>query len=412
MNPNVIAVVNGTKKFLVTLFTFYLLFYIILLSDYSLRYYITYIPTQFIGLINNLFVHKPYYGIPTADMFWAYFTSFVFLLLALVVSFVWLITDKKNRLTQLYDFTHVLSRYFLAFTLLYYGIEKLDGHQFGILPYRLVPSVGSYDAFNLYWMSTGTSKSYTFFGGLLETAAAVLLLFRRTSTPGALIALAVLLNVLFINIGYDVPIKLKTFHLILASILILLPNFKNLTRFLLLKQSTGLSPSPSLPLIGHKRFRWLRYGLKFLLISYMLFTIIKDEIDIRNNVANSPIPVVGLYHVRGFESGQQSDSIRGCDSLQFVKLAFNQFQEAIVKFTYDSTAEFVYDIDTVNRVVDMNSIIDTASKMKLNYQETENGQWLFDGTFGKDSIRFSCSKVDIHSLPLLKNRGRIKWKYD
>jgi uncharacterized membrane protein YphA (DoxX/SURF4 family) len=108
-------------------------------------------------------------------------------------------TDKGKRVVAFYEFACIVARYFVAFELLFYGIEKLDGIQFTAQAERLIPSAGSADPFNLYWISTGASKSYAFFAGLLETIAAILLLFRRTATLGCLIAIPVLLNVLLIN---------------------------------------------------------------------------------------------------------------------------------------------------------------------------------------------------------------------
>ncbi|MGZ2870953.1 hypothetical protein, partial [Pseudomonas aeruginosa] len=67
-----------------------------------------------------------------------------------------------------------------------------------------------------------------FFGGALEVLAAALLWFRRTATLGALVAAAVLGNVVLLNLCYDVPVKQFALWLLLLSLVVLLPDLPRL----------------------------------------------------------------------------------------------------------------------------------------------------------------------------------------
>lgn len=60
----------------------------------------------------------------------------------------------------------------------------------------------------LLWTFMRYSRPYSFFGGVMESVAVILLCFRRTATLGALTTVAVMTNVAMMNLAYDVQVKL------------------------------------------------------------------------------------------------------------------------------------------------------------------------------------------------------------
>lgn len=423
MNQNITNKWTAIGRFVFISFSIYIVLHVFFMSDYSYAtsnagsefLHLNFICVEVTSLINKLFLHKKFPGfVPTADSYWAYVATFTFFVLAMVIALLWLVAGKrKNIPPAFFEFVFVVARYFVAFELLFYGIEKLDGIQFTISAERLIPSVGSSDPFNLYWISTGASKSYAFFGGLLETAAAILLLFRRTTTLGCLIAIPVLLNVLLINIAFEVVIKLKTFHLLLFSIFILTHDINRLYKFFILKQNTSLSLSRS-PLIRGKRI-WVQYALKFLLVSYMLFSIVRDEIHYYEQSHYGPYQqLVGIYNVKEFHLVEPQRISYDIDSPKWKNLAISVFGNGVrVQLTNDSIADYDYQVDIPNRIIKFKGWWpDTTTKAKLHYIESKPGEWLFEGIYKTDSVRFSSTKIDIYTLPLLKDRGKIKWTYD
>ncbi len=69
----------------------------------------------------------------------------------------------------------------------------------------------------LLWAFMGMSHAYSFFGGLGEMAGAFLLLVPSFTALGALVTAGVMSNVLMLNLGYDVPRKIYSIHLILFA---------------------------------------------------------------------------------------------------------------------------------------------------------------------------------------------------
>lgn len=132
-------------------------------------------------------------------------------------------------------------RYFLFYVLLIYGFAKVYPSQFGSELSILIlnKTYGDSSPMNLLWTFMGFSKGYTFFVGFAEVLAGTLLLFKRTTVLGAILSCAVMTNVFLLNLFYDVPVKLFSFHLLIISLSIILLNFQSLFRFFLSREDIG-----------------------------------------------------------------------------------------------------------------------------------------------------------------------------
>ena len=73
-----------------------------------------------------------------------------------------------------------------------------------------------------------------------------MLVSKRTTTLGALVLTGALANVWVMNMSYDVPVKLYSFHLLMSCVILLLPDLSRLTRVLLLNLPTGPFTAPAL----------------------------------------------------------------------------------------------------------------------------------------------------------------------
>jgi hypothetical protein len=96
------------------------------------------------------------------------------------------------------------------------------------------------------WYSIGASWPYERFAGCAELAAAVCLFVPRLSIVGALILLADSIQIFMLNMTYDVPVKLFSFHLILMSLVLLAPEARRLLNVLVLDRPAPPSMQPSL----------------------------------------------------------------------------------------------------------------------------------------------------------------------
>lgn len=178
--------------------------------------------------------------------------QFVQAFLLLIAAFLFtLILKKQNRFSeiQIEQFLHTSAAYILAFFLLKYGIDKLFQFQFyAPEPNTLFTPLGMLSKDILFWSSMGTSSSYNTFMGLSEVTPALLLLHHRTRLLGGVIALGVLVNVLAINFGFDITVKLLSMFLVITSLYVISPFFKSLYSFFILKEESSVKSEQRLVL--------------------------------------------------------------------------------------------------------------------------------------------------------------------
>lgn len=234
---------------LLRLGTTYLAFFFLFISNFFFFYFpilnyvqapLHYVSSGFISIVNNIFLHQEFDGnITLDDNYWLFVASISYFVLSVLVTAVWTSLSKSKTHPRLFHFQLIYCRYYLAFVLFVYGFAKLLGNQFSEpSPDFLIKPLGDFDAHSLLWAFMGVSRAYNFFGGLVEVIAGVFLLFRRTSTFGALLAIGTLINVLMLNIGYDTLVKVFAFHLILIGTYIISADIKPIFQFFLVKKKS------------------------------------------------------------------------------------------------------------------------------------------------------------------------------
>lgn len=95
-------------------------------------------------------------------------------------------------------------RYFLAYEASLYGFAKILKTQFAHVYMRDNTPVGRLSGFDLTWNYFGHSYTFAVILGLLQIGGGVMLLFRRTTLLGTCILLPVMLNIVLINVFYDI----------------------------------------------------------------------------------------------------------------------------------------------------------------------------------------------------------------
>ncbi|MGH2900108.1 MAG: hypothetical protein ACRDMZ_15645, partial [Solirubrobacteraceae bacterium] len=104
------------------------------------------------------------------------------------------------------------------------------------------------------WAFMGYSLPYTFFAGFMEALGGVLLMWRRTTTLGALVLVAVLTNVVLMNFCYDVPVKIWSSELLAMAIVIAAPDVRRMLAAVLGRATPEVPPRPRMS-TRHERIR-------------------------------------------------------------------------------------------------------------------------------------------------------------
>ena len=159
--------------------------------------------------------------------------------LAVVGTVVWSVVSKRREHEQLRAGLRVSLRYAVGLIMLTYGSIKIVGGQFPPPTVgRLLQPVGKMTPMGLLWTFMGASPAYVIFSGFGETVGALLVMFRRTATLGALVLAGVLTNVAMMNFCYDVPVKINSTHYLAMCVFIMLPDLERLGGVLVFQRAT------------------------------------------------------------------------------------------------------------------------------------------------------------------------------
>src|SRR6185295_18100086 len=164
---------------------------------------------------------------------------------------------------------------------------------------QLATPLGDLLPMRFSWLFIGYSTPYQFFSGAMETVAGLLLLNRRTVTAGLFAATGAFLNVVMINLSYDVPVKLYSSHLLFACLFLLALDAPRLLRFLVLNKPTRPTTAYDSPLVG--RQRWGGMAVKAFMLYQILWTPSSNAWT-RYKAAQAPQGggpfAMGMYDVR------------------------------------------------------------------------------------------------------------------
>jgi len=196
--------------------------------------------------------------------------AFTLLLVAAAGTGAWSIVDRRrDNYVRLNAWFRLFLRLALATTMVSYGTAKAIPLQ---MPYpnltRLLEPYGNFSPMGVLWYSIGASRPYEMFAGTAELVAAIFLFVPALATLGALVALADCIQIFMLNMTYDVPVKLFSFHLILMSVVLLAPEASRLLNVLVFNRRAEPSTQP--PLFRRRRASRIALGLQLAFGAYVL----------------------------------------------------------------------------------------------------------------------------------------------
>ncbi len=200
----------------------------------------------------------------------------------------------KSKLAVLFK---LIIAYYLASRFLVYGFDKVVKSQFFMPePNTLYTPVGYLSKDILYWTSMGTSYWFNILTGCVEIGAAIMLLFAKTRFTGLLLLTGILVNVLIINFGFDISVKMYSLFLLFLVVLLLSPNLARLIKFLSGHSAQLQQPSKTFD-IFYRPF--VKTATKCFVVGLMLLDMSLFAIQTGNfndDLAERP-PLHGAYQV-------------------------------------------------------------------------------------------------------------------
>ncbi|MGH8882869.1 MAG: DoxX family protein, partial [Stackebrandtia sp.] len=155
---------------------------------------------------------------------------------AAVVTLVWSVLDRRRpAYPRLAAWFLTGLRLCLAGQMLFYGIAKAIPSQMPapslstlLLPY------GQLTPMSVLWLQVGSSPVYEILLGVAELTGGLLLLLPRTATLGTMLSVVSMAQVFVLNMTFDVPVKILSFHLLVFSLVLLAPQARRFADFFLL----------------------------------------------------------------------------------------------------------------------------------------------------------------------------------
>jgi hypothetical protein len=314
---------------------------------------------------------------------------------------------KRTDYDRLAFWLRTIVRYYIATAALSYGIIKLFLLQ---MPFpalsQLATPLGDLLPMRFSWLFIGYSAPYQFFSGAMETTAGLLLLYRRTVTAGLFAATGAFLNVVMINLSYDVPVKLYASHLLFACVFLLALDSKRLLRFLVLNQNASATTAYD-AVFARPWQRWGAIAVKTFIVFQILIFPFKDEWEgyrSRRVVASGPFRP-GVYDVRRYVVNRDTLPATSADTIRWRDVIFDNAGAGSVSSSDQlfwqryRRGYFRYRPDTINHTVAVwktSAIRDSTFLFTMRYEVPDTSTIRFHAAIRGDSLHVELVRLPRH----------------
>jgi hypothetical protein len=327
-------------------------------------------------------------------------------MLAIIIAIVWFALSKKyTGHKKLYLFLLTCLRYYLATVMLSYGFAKVIQSQF---PYpslgRLTQYFGDSSPMGLAWTFMGYSNGYNLFTGGCEIFGGLLLFFRRTKTFGALFTMTVCTTIFVMNLCFDIPVKLFSFHLLLFATYIASDDLKRIVHFFFTNKPVTGAENPYF----FDYYPKLKKGLavfKFVLLGFVFYT---NYVDVKKRYKEYGMGAIkpalyGIYNASTKIVNGDTIPLVYNDTAHWKQLVIAYKDFALVRLLNDSNRRYNFKIDTVLKNIEYYTIKDTSIKYKAKYEFANNFLKL-RGLVKQDTVEMIFKRYDEKKF-LMNSRG-------
>jgi hypothetical protein len=331
----------------------------------------------------------------SGDTTYDYILTFCYGGISFLGMLIWSFLITSSQIDQkLFCWLRVYLQLSLGAIMVAYGACKVIPTQFSDpalnLDSLLIPH-GYSSPMGVLWKFMGTSPLYTIFCGLVEMIAGLLLFIPHTITLGTLLSVGVLTNIFFLNICYDVPVKLFSFHLLLAALFLLLPELKRLINFFILNRQVDPKPIPVL--FSRKKMNQATNYLQLGMGIFMASTQILNAYQMYQSLRR-PSPFYGIWSVNEPIS-------KGPDNPNWRNIVFQTPDTiTIQKENGDlETFEVYFDLQNKNMIVKKDHL-----EYPFSFEQDAEKKLILTGFMDQHPISISLSRKSESEFILL-NRG-------
>ncbi len=345
----------------------------------------------------------------SGDELYDYVLILCLVVTAALITAIWSWLDRKRTNYQtMYQWLRLLMRMTVAWSMLGYGIKKLIGAQF--TPPTLAKQIqpfGRTTPMGMLWTFMGASQPYSLFGGIGETTGGILLVLPGLTTLGALVSLAMMTNVLMLNLFYDVPRKIFSIHLVLMCLFLLLPDVRRLANVLVLNRPTDRVPE--IPLFRDKLLNRGALLLPILFGAYVLYAAgTQSYRDLKVETAALPPPIYGVWAVDELVVDGIARPPLTTDSDRWQDVVFDSPKILTIQLMNGKQFKYAMQVDSDLKNVTLHAD-DPGWKGGFELKNSGPNQLILDGELGGQHVIANLQRIqmsDPNEYPLVNRRFR------
>lgn len=338
---------------------------------------------------------------------------FCIAVVAAVVALVWSVLDRhRPAYPRLAAWFLTGLRLCLAGQMLFYGIAKTIPSQ---MPppslSTLLQPYGQLTPMSVLWLQVGSSPVYEILLGAAELTGGLLLLLPRTATLGAMLSVVSMAQVFVLNMTFDVPVKILSFHLLVFSLVLLAPQVRRFADFFLLARRAEPATQPPLftTARANRYAAWAQAAFGVWVVAGIAWS---GWTGWQEFGGGAPKPeLYGLWEVTEFQVEGEPVPPVSTDENRWQRLVI-EVEGAVTVQKMDGQLEGLpAELDSAAHTLTIVTVPDAAaSPVTFSYSRPDPEHLHLEGELDGRSTRIEFSAVDPGSFPL--NGERFHWVQD
>jgi uncharacterized membrane protein YphA (DoxX/SURF4 family) len=347
-----------------------------------------------------------YKGSGSGDKTFDWVLAFCLMVFAIAATCLWSVLDpRRENYVTLYKWFRVFIRFALATELILYGMDKVIPLQ---MPFpsltRLLEPFHDFSPMGVLWYSIGASPAYEMFAGCAEVLGGLLLILPRTTTLGALVAMADMTQVFMLNMTYDVPVKLFSFHLLLMAAFLLAPEFERLADFFFRNRAVG--PSRQGQLFRTRRANRIALAAQIFLGTWVIGNNVYSAWESWHTYGGGrpKSALYGIWDVAELSIDGQVRSPLLTDYDRWHRAVFDVPDRVGFQRMDDSFARYGATINSSGKTIALTKDNDKNWKANFTFQRAAENELILDGIMDDHRIHMQLQLVDLKKFVLV-SRG-------
>jgi hypothetical protein len=342
----------------------------------------------------------------SGDAIYDYVLAFCVLVLAIGGTVVWSLLDRRRANYDRFQlWFRSLLRMGLGTILIGYGaIKVIQAQMPAPSPSTLLETYGQSTPMHLLWTFMGASRAYNAFAGGAEMLAGLLLFIPCLATLGALLSIGVMSNVFMLNMCYDVPVKLFSFHLLFMAAVLAAPDARSLVEMLVLGRRAELHKNASL----FKR-KWVKRSMLVLHIAFCGL-VIGGSLYTAHAAAKffrdySKAPIYGVWSVDQYTVDGNIVPASPASKERWQQVLLDRPMRMLVEVNGEQQRFALKDDPTKGKTFNLRKIDDAKWKADFTYQQPQPGLLYMAGQMDGRHIEVRLKRMELPKAFPLTSRG-------